>query len=152
MDSELKTYLTKLKQKMDDNETLLVSYIKDGAKLVKIGSDTTKSGINKTITNYIDEYEVNEDDVFIVIYYTFHYNKYLHGPLIMTCEIKPINEKGKISKRDSLVGNIHYLESELINRKWKSNDYKKLFNKLYTGKIESGLKRLYTARHLDLKN
>ena len=28
-------------------------------------------------------------------------------------------------------------------------DYKRLFNKLNTGTIESGLKKVYTAKHLD---
>jgi len=100
----------------------------------------------------MDEYEVEEGDVFVIIHYAFQINKYLHGPLGMTCEIKPINDKGKISKKDILVCSIKYLPEELQTRKWKSNDYKKLFNKLYTGKIESGMKRLYTARHLDIKN
>ena len=137
---------------MDDNETRFVSYIKGDGKLIKIGSGANKKEVNQTVIDYINEYVVEEGDIFVIIYYSFHYGKFLRGPLIMTCEIKPINDKGKISKRDTLVNGIHYLESELCNRGWKSNDYKKLFNKLYTGKIESGLKRLYTARHLDIYN
>jgi hypothetical protein len=149
MDPKLEKYLIRLKGKMDDNESRFTSYIKSGAKLVKIGSGTSKREVNQTVTDYMDEYEVEEGDVFVIIHYGFFYRVFLHGPLIMTCEIKPINDKGKISKKDMLVTNIHYLEDELKTRKWKSNDYKKLFNKLYTNKLKSGAKFLYTAQHLD---
>jgi len=149
MDPKLEKYLIRLKGKMDDNESRFTSYIKSGAKLVKIGSGTSKREVNQTVTDYMDEYEVEEGDVFVIIYYMFHFGSYLHGPVIMTCEIKTINDKGKITRKESKASILHYLTEELQTRKWKSNDYKKLFNKSYTGKIGNGLKELYTARHLD---
>ena len=95
-------------------------------------------------------YEVNEGDIFVIVYYGFTYKNYLYGPLIMACEIKIINEKGKISRNNYKVSAIYYLTSELKNRGFKIGDYKRLFNKLHSGQIESGLKKWYSAKYLDI--
>ena len=150
MDEELTNYVKKIQDKMKANGTVFTSYYKDGRKLVKLGTGKTKKEVNKTIDDYINEYEVDEGDVFIVVYYIFAYKNYIHGPILMTCEIKKINSRKKISKSNIIVNGIHYLTSELKTRGFKIGDYKRLFNKLYSGKIESGLKKWYSAKHLDL--
>ena len=67
----------------------------------------------------------------------------------MVCEVYPINEKGKYSKKDGYVGSVIYTESELETRGYKKNDYKILIKKTLNKSIESGLKKIYTATHLD---
>jgi hypothetical protein len=135
---------------MKDKGTVFTAYRKDGRKLVKIGTGKTKKEVNKVLETYVDEYEVDKKDVFIIIYYGFTYKGFFHGPLIMTCEIKTITDKGKISKVKYKVNGIHYLVKELKVRGFKIGDYKRLFNKLNSGEIESGFKKWYSAKDLDL--
>jgi hypothetical protein len=149
MDEELTKYLKDLKEKMKENKMQYISYIKEGNKLVKLGSSSTKKQANQEITKYMDEYEVDEGDKFITISIVFNTGKFLYGPLSMTCEIKPINDKGKISIKNTKVNIIRYLVPELKKRGYKKGDYKRLFNKLNNGKIESGLHKRYTAKDLD---
>ena len=66
----------------------------------------------------------------------------------MGCEIRPILN-GKIFKAKIKAGGIHYTPNELEKRGFKHNDYKRLFNKLNSGKIESSLRKHYTAKDLD---
>ena len=135
---------------MIESSTEYVSYIKDGRKLIQIGNGTSKKAINKTVTDYISEYECDEGDKFIIIYYDFSYKvNGVYGPMFMACEIRTVNDKGKISVKDIRTNAIHYTVNELKNRGFMRGDYKRLFNKLNTGTIESGLKKVYTAKHLD---
>ena len=148
MDEELTNYVNKLKNNMKENKIQYTSYLKDGNKLIKLGQSSTKKEAITIINKYINEYEVDEGDKFITISYAFNTGKFLHGPITMTCEIKPINSKGKISIKDTKTNIIHYLPSELKKRGFKTGDYKRFFNKLNSGKIESNMKKLYTAKHL----
>jgi hypothetical protein len=42
----------------------------------------------------------------------------------MTCIIKTANDKGNLSRKDTLVSSIHYTINELKNRGYKKCDYK----------------------------
>lgn len=69
--------------------------------------------------------------------------------MFMTCIIKTANDKGNLTRKDTLIRSIYYTVNELKNRGYKTTDYKKLYNKLNKKIIESGLKKVYTAKHLD---
>jgi hypothetical protein len=150
MDEKLHDYLKKIQNKMKETETQFIAYIKDGRKLVSIGNSINKKGINKKITDYIDKYGYNEGDKFIVVFYSFTYTiDGPYGPMFMACEIRIINAKGKFLMKDFKSNAIHYTVSELKKRGFKRGDYKRLFNKLNNGTINSELKTVYTAKHLD---
>jgi hypothetical protein len=149
MDEKLQNYVKKIQAKMNENESRLVAYIKDGRKLVSIGNALTRKEINTIITNYMNKKGYDEGDKFIIISYGFTYVNYLHGPMFMACEIRVLNDKGKVSMKNTKTSAIYYTVSDLKNRGFKRGDYKRLFNKLNNGIIESGLKKKYTAIHLD---
>lgn len=148
MDSDLEKYLRKIENKMKENETQFVAFIIEENKLVKIGNTNSKRKINDIVSTFIDEYELDENDVFVIINYSFTYTNFFHGPLVMTCEIKPMNSKGKISKKDTKVNLIYYLPSELKTIKFNKSDYKRLFMKMWSGEFESGIKKLRTLKDL----
>ena len=86
----------------------------------------------------------------IIIYYIISLKSdKVFGVLSMTCEIIPITDKGKLSKKNILVSSIHYTNKELEERGLKKGDYKILVNKLLNGEISSEIKKIYTAKNLD---
>jgi hypothetical protein len=56
--------------------------------------------------------------------------------------IKAVN--CKLSHKDSKSNAIHYTVSELKNRGFKRGDYKRFYNRLNNGTLESGLKYIYS--------
>lgn len=149
MNQEVKDYLLSLQDKMKSKEELYVVYGVYGRRITKIGSSNTGRGSNAVLKEYLDTYEVEDGDKFLIIYHGFSMEGFLHGPLIMSCAIIPVKASGKISKTLIDVGAIHYLPSELKNRGFKTGDYRRLYNKIKSGEIEGGTKTWYSARHLD---
>ena len=142
--------LEKLKNKFIENENKYQAYKISGSKLVLISHANTKTEINKNILELLDDLVKKKTEHIIIIYYIVSLKSdKVFGVLSMTCEIIPITEKGKLSKKNILVSSIHYTEKELENRGLKKNDYKILVNKLLNGEINSEIKKIYTAIHLD---
>jgi len=149
MDQDLIDYLLSVQHKLTQKESMYVVYGVYGRKISKIGSSNSRRESNKILSAYLDEYEVDDGDVFLLVYYGFNMKKFLHGPMIMGCEIIPVKATGKISRTKIKVGAIHYLPKELCKRGFKLGDYRRLDNKLKSGEIESGMKTWYSAKHLD---
>jgi len=146
----VKEYLEKLQDKFIQDENKYQCYKKVGSKLILFGNSNTKTEINQIVQDNLQDLIKEEIDKVIIIFYGITMKGFLHGPLSMVCEIHPINEKGKLSKKDEFGSIIHYTESELETRGIKSKtDFKILVKKLLNGSIESGLKKKYTAKHLD---
>ena len=142
--------LEKLKNKFAENENKYQTYKISGTKLVLISQANTKSEINKNISELLDDLVKKNMEQVIIIYYSISLKSdKVFGVLSMTCEIIPINEKGKLSKKNILVSSIHYTVKELEERGLKKNDYKILVSKLLNGEIDSEIKKIYTAKHLD---
>ena len=142
--------LEKLKNKFTENENKYQAYKLSGSKLVLLSQANTKSEINKNITDLLDDLFIEKIKQIIIIYYMFSSKSdKVFGVLSMTCEIIPINEKGKLSKKNILVSSIHYTEKELEERGLKKGDYKILISKLLNGEIDSEIKKIYTAKNLD---
>jgi hypothetical protein len=142
--------LVKLKNRFTENENKYQAYKLSGSKLVLISHSNTKSEINKNILELLEELVKKDTTQIIIIYYIVSLKSdKVFGSLSMTCEIIPINEKGKLSKKNILVSSIHYTEKELEERGLKKNDYKLLVSKLLNGEIDSEIKKIYTAGHLD---
>jgi hypothetical protein len=148
MNEDISTYLTDLRTKFIEKDSMFTSYIKDGNKLVKIGSGRTKREVNSTVTDFLDNNELPLDSVFFISYFGFTFNGYLHSPFTMVGEIKVLNSRGKISKTVVNVNAVHYRPEELATRGYKSGDRKRLFNKLYSGTFRSGLMNVYFASDL----
>ena len=143
MKPDIKEYLEKLKEKFIKNNNKFQAYIKEGNKLILIGTANTKTDINTLVDNNLPE-----SGKVIIIYYNFRMNGYLHGPLSLVCEIYPINDKGKLSIKDSKSVIIYYTEKELEERGFKKADYNLVVKKLLKGTIESGLKKKLTISNL----
>lgn len=149
MKSEVKKDLENLKEQFELNENKYQAYKKKGSKLILFATAKTKTEINQLLVDHLDELIDDEIKSVFVIYYTITMSGFLYGPLSMVCELHPINEKGKYSKKDAHSCTIYYTESELENRGLKKNDYKIFIKKLLNKSIEYGLKKKYTAKHLD---
>lgn len=142
--------LENLKNKFTENENKYQAYVITGSKLVLISQANTKSEINKNISELLDDLVKKDKKQVIIIYYSVSFKSdKVFGVLSMTCEIIPITDKGKLSKKNILVSSIHYTEKEIEERGLKKSDYKKLVNKLLNGEISSEIKKIYTAKHLD---
>lgn len=149
MKPEVKKDLENLKEQFESNENKYQAYKKKGSKLILFAQSKTKSDINKLLSDNLDDLVDEEIKLVFVIFYNITMKGFLHGPLSMVCEVHPINEKNKFSKKDEYTGSVVYTESELESRGFKKNDYKILVKKTLNKTIESGLKKTYTAKHLD---
>ena len=143
MKPELKEYLEKLKEKFIKNNNKFQAYRKVSSKLVLIGTANTKTDINKLVDDNLPE-----SGIVVIIYYTFILKNYVYGPLTLVCEIYPINDKGKLSKKDAKSVGIYYTEKELEDRGFKKTDYNLVAKQLLKGTIESGIKTKYTISNL----
>mgnify|MGYP004003036123 CR=1 FL=1 len=149
MNPEILDYVCSLYNRMKENNSLFVIYEVYGRKLSKIGSSNSKRDSNKILATYLEEYEVDEGDTFLIVSYGFNFKSFLHGPMIMGCKIIPVRATGKIIKSQIKLSAIHYLPKELKTRGFKIGDYRRLYNGLKSGIIESGIKKWYSAKHLD---
>ena len=149
MKAEVKKDLENLKEQLDSNENKYQAYKKQGSKLILFGHANTKTDINQILSDNLDELVEDEIKIVVIIFYNITMKGFLYGPLSMVCEVHPINDKGKFSKKDGYVGSVIYTESELESRGLKKNDYKILVKKTLNKTIEAGLKKTYTAKHLD---
>ena len=142
--------LEKLKNNFTKNENKYQAYKKNGSKLILISKANTKSDINKNISELLEDLVKDNIEQIIIIYYIISLKSdKVFGVLSMTCEIIPITDKGKLSKKNVLVSSIHYNDKELEERGLKKGDYKILVNKLLNGEISSEIKKIYTAKNLD---
>ena len=142
--------LEKLKNKFVENENKYQAYKLSGSKLVLLSQANTKYEINKNISDMLDDLVKDNVQQIIIIYYMISLKSdKVFGVLSLTCEIIPITEKGKLSKKNILVSSIHYTEKEFEERGLKKGDYKILISKLLNGEIDSEIKKIYTAKHLD---
>ena len=149
MKAEVKKDLENLKEQLDSNENKYQAYKKKGSKLNLFANSKTKTEINQLIIDNLDDLVKDEIKLVFIIFYNITMKGFLYGPLSIVCEVYPINENGKYSKKESHAGSVVYTESELESRGLKKNDYKILIKKLLNKSIEYGLKKKYTAKHLD---
>ena len=150
MKQSLIVELEKLKNNFIENENKYQAYKKNGSKLISISHANTKSDIHKNISEMLEDLVTDKIEQVIIIYYIISLKSdKVFGVLSMTCEIIPITDKGKLSKKNILVSSIHYTNKELEERGLKKGDYKILVNKLLNGEISSEIKKIYTAKNLD---
>ena len=149
MNQDLTDYLLSIQHKLTQKESLYVVYGVYGRRITKIGSSNNRRKSNQILSDYLEEYEVDDGDIFLLVYYGFNMKKFLHGPMIMGCEIIPVKSTGKISRSKISVGAIHYLPKELCDRGFKLGDYRRLYKKIKSGEIKTGMKTWYSAIHLD---
>ena len=148
MKAKTKKYLEDLKEKMNVNEERIVIYKKKGTKLVKVFSGNKTKEVSKLLKEHIKQ-GYKEGDRFLRITYAFYISEWLYGPLSMTGELLYIDEDGDVDDEKSKVTVIHYTLQEIESRGFKTGDYKKLYNRLNNGTLESGMKKIYNAKHLD---
>ena len=150
MKTSLIEELEKLKNNFTENQNKYQAYKKNGSKLILISHTNTKSDIHKNISEMLEDLVTDKTEEVIIIYYIISLKSdKVFGVLSMTCEIIPITNKGKLSKKNILVSSIHYTDKELEDRGLKKGDYKILVNKLLNGEISSEIKKIYTAKNLD---
>ena len=149
MNQDINDYLETLRNEMKENEELRTVYGIYGRRICKIGSSNSQPGAMLIIKNYLNEYEVKDDDIFLIINHAFSLNKFLHGPFILSCAIVPVKSSGKINTPKIKSGEVHYLPKELKTRGFKKGDYRRLYKKIKSGEIQTGVKKWYSAKHLD---
>lgn len=149
MNEELITYIENIKERMTNKNERITMYYKEGTKLVKILSDNSAKQIETKFKQYVKDNGYEEEDMYIRISHGFDIKNYTHGPVYTNCEILYLNNKGKVNMKKSKFTSVFYTLSELKNRKFKIGDYKRLFNRLNKGTLESGFNKIYTAKHLD---
>ena len=150
MDQKLTDYLIALSNKMENKNELRVVYSIYGNRIIKIGSHNTNRGAMEVLKEYLNEYEVEENDQFLIISHAFSTNgKFLHGPMILSCTVISVRKNGNIIRSSITTGIVHYLPKELKNRGFLKGDYRRLYKKIKSEEIEPGMKKWYSAKHLD---
>lgn len=150
MNEDLKEYVTRIKKRLIDREELTVVYYKDGRKLVKLFSNNTYDSIVKQLKDYVNNYEQEEGDTYILTTFKAQTRSFLHGPISLSCILITVNIKGKIDIASSDIANVRYTVRDLETRGYKNGDYKRLYNKMKKGLLMDP-KKIYTAKFLDDK-
>ena len=148
MDLEFSEYVTSLKQMYMDKNELNVIYYKDGNKLKKLFSDNSNSIIMKTIRDYIENYDHEPGYAYVMITLRSRLEEFRYGPVSLMCTLLTIDKNNKLNLAKSAVGVVRYSIDELKTRKFKTTDYKKLYNKVRKGQLTKA-GRVYYAKDLD---
>ncbi|RZK27139.1 MAG: hypothetical protein EOO43_00625 [Flavobacterium sp.] len=130
MDQEMKEYLQSIDDYLKENEMSACLYRKEGKTLRLV----RKSNLRRDISEYFKSHK-DLDGKYTVFNYQINTGKFFKGPMNVICEIFDFKD-GKTnyynSKKASLV---FYLLSELEERGFRWEDYKRIFNKLNRGLI-----------------
>ena len=122
MDDSIKQYLKEVDELITEKNMKVCLYTKKGNKLILL----LNSNKRKEINDYLEKMEKDTEKL-VIIQYVINTGKFLKGPINIICEIhKYVNGK----RIEILSTTIFYLLEELVKRKFKWQDYKRIFNKL----------------------
>ena len=150
MKTEIKEYLTELKEKYNDSK--YQAYTIKGSKIELIGSSKTNGEIRELINENLPDYVESEITYIAIILYNIKLKDWMDGtgPLSVKCIIQPIKKSKLSMKTENIKTNtLHFTEKELETYKLKKGDYKLVIKGLLNGSIESNPFKTYTRKDLD---
>lgn len=150
MNNDLKEYVERLKERLKEKNELVNIYYKEGNKLIKMFSSNSYDEIVKQMKKYVDDYEHDEGDTYIITTLKIQTKSFLHGPISLSCILIVIDDKGNANITTSKTATIRYTVHDLETRGYKNGDYKRLYNKMKKGLLINP-KKIYTAKFLDNK-
>lgn len=148
MDIELTKYVEKIEDKLIDKNNLNIIYYKDGNKLKKLFSDNSHKKIIAKVEDYIQTYDHESGYAYVMISFGAQLRSFRYGPITLICTLLTIGKNNKLDMSRSTVGVVRYTIEELKTRGYKTNDYKKLYNKVRKGHLTNA-KKIYNASNLD---
>ena len=148
MDNDIKEYLEHIKDRMDRNNERMVMYKKVGSQLKRLFSSNKRTEMEKSFNDYLEKKGFKEGDKYYRVSYNFKMNSFTFGPLALKFEIIVLNSKGTmhIGKSSGVV--INYSIDDLKKRGFKNGDYKRVYNRVYNGRLKTDMKQTYYAKDL----